>query len=165
MTNIHLAANAQITQQKPLVSIYWDYQNIPSAKLAKDLRFFASLRGYVMKSKVYDNWDQQSKKAKVILKGLSFECINVSLNIKNAVDFNLSIDCCNEASSSSYPHTFIILSGDGYGEILLHKLREKDKKVIIFARKGNEWKNLKIADEFHFIDELTKLIEPYQLAA
>lgn len=166
MNNFHLAVSRQSNQQQPLVSIYWDYQNIPSAKLAKHLLIFAGSRGYLISRKVYNNWERQNKKDKAMLDDLMFECVNVSSQIKNVVDFDLSMDCCNEAFNSLYQHLFIIVSGDGYAEILLHKLKDKGKKVIIFARQGNESKNLKkIADEFYFMDELHKLIEAYQPAA
>jgi hypothetical protein len=78
--------------------------------------------------------------------------------------FSLFFDCSGEAASSLYPHTFIIVSGDGYGEILIPKLQNKGKKVIILARQGNENKNLeRLANEFYFVNELPKLIETYKL--
>ena len=162
----HLTSNGLIYQQQALVSIYWDYQNIPTLKLAQDLLLLASEFGYVVNRKVYDNWQQRNKAAQVTLRSLNFECFHVSQNIKNAVDFHLSADCFSEASSSLYPHTFIIVSGDGYGEILIQKLQDKGKKVIIVARKGNDSHNLKkLADRFYLVDELPKSIETYKLTA
>ncbi|MBE9093081.1 NYN domain-containing protein [Tychonema sp. LEGE 07203] len=166
MTNNHRTAGRSTDQQQALVSIYWDYQNIPNYKRAKDLLIFASGLGYVVNQKVYDNWKQRNKTVQETLAHLKFQCFDVSLSIKNAVDFYLSMNCCSEASMSSYPHTFIIVSGDGYGEILIHDLHEKGKKVIIVARQGNDSHNLKkLADQFYSIDELPKSIETYKLAA
>lgn len=163
----HQTSNGSIYQQQALVSIYWDYQNIPTLKRSPDLLLFANQFGYVVNRKVYDNWQQQQNKAaQVNLCSQNFECCHVSQNIKNAVDFHLSADCFSEASSSLYPHTFIIVSGDGYGEILIQKLHEKGKKVIIVARKGNDSHNLKkLADRFYSIDELPKSIETCKVTA
>ncbi|MBE9186069.1 NYN domain-containing protein [Microcoleus sp. LEGE 07076] len=166
MTDNHRTSNQSTDQQQALVSIYWDYQNIPTITIAKDLLLFGSGFGYVVNRKVYDNWKQRNQAAQVTLRSQNFECFHVSQNIKNAVDFHLSADCFSEASNSPYRHTFIIVSGDGYGEVLIDKLHDKGKKVIILARKGNDNHNLKkLADQFYLIDELPKSIETYKLAA
>lgn len=168
MTKNHLAIGGkEISQQQSLVSIYWDYQNIPDGKQANNVSLFADSLGCVVNRKVYDNWQQGNKiSQKRILVNLGFDCVTVSQKIRNAVDFRLSIDCSGEAASSLYPHLFIVVSGDGYGEILIPNLKEKGKKVIIVARQGNENKTLKsLADKFYFVDELPKLLESYKLAA
>jgi uncharacterized LabA/DUF88 family protein len=166
MVDNHRTSNRSTDQQQALVSIYWDYQNIPTITLAKDLLLFGSGFGYVVNRKVYENWKQRNQAAQVTLRSQNFECFHVSQNIKNAVDFHLSADCFSEASNSPYRHTFIIVSGDGYGEILIDKLHDKGKKVIIVARKGNERLTLKkLADQFYFIDELPKSSETYKLTA
>jgi hypothetical protein len=167
MTNNHLPLAKQISQQQSLVSIYWDYQNIPKEKQANKLLLFADSLGLVVTRKVYDNWQQKNKVyQKSTFVNLGFDCVNVSQKIKNAADFSLFFDCSGEAAISLYPHTFIIVSGDGYGEILIPKLRDKGKKVIILALQDKENKNLeRLANEFYFLDELLKLIEAYKLAA
>jgi len=167
MTKNHLAIGKEISQQQSLVSIYWDYQNIPDGKQANNVSLFADSLGCVVNRKVYDNWQQGNKVSqKRILVNLGFDCVTVSQKIRNAVDFRLSIDCSGEAASSLYPHLFIVVSGDGYGEILIPNLKEKGKKVIIVARQGNENKTLKmLADGFYFLDELPKLLESEKLAA
>ncbi|MEG3849712.1 NYN domain-containing protein [Microcoleus sp. herbarium19] len=168
MADNHRTSNRSIDQQQALVSMYWDYENIPKAKQANNLLLFAASLGYVVTRKVYDkNWQQESKVfQKSTFVNLGFECVNVSQKIHDAVDFSLFFDCSGEAAISLYPHTFIIVSGDGNGEILIPKLQNKGKKVIIFARPGNENKNLaRLADGFYFVDELPKLIEAYKLAA
>ncbi|HAT14192.1 MAG TPA: hypothetical protein DCS91_12020 [Microcoleaceae bacterium UBA11344] len=164
------ATGIDISQQQSFVSIYWDYENIPDVKQANNLLLFAASLGCVVTKKVYDkNWQQEnngSQKRQRIFVNLGFDCVNVPQNIKNAADFSLFGDCSGEAAVGLYPHTFIILSGDGYGEILIPKLQDKGKKVIIFARPGNENKNLEsLADGFHFVDELPKLIEAYKRGA
>ena len=164
MTDNHRTTGLQTSQSQPLVSIYWDYQNVPISKLAKDLLVFASELGCVVNRKVYNNWGKQNKEAQETLRCLNFDFSHEPLKIKNAVDFNLFGDCCSEGSSSLYPHTFIIVSGDGYGEILIRKLQDKGKKVIIVAVKGKEKPTLKkLADQFYFIDELPKSSETYKL--
>lgn len=167
MKDNHSIIGKEISQQPSLVSIYWDYQNIPKGKEANKLLLFADSLGHVVTRKVYDNWQQGNKVSqKNIFVNLGFDCVNVSQKIKNAADFSLFFDCSGEAASSLYPHTFIIVSGDGYGEILIPKLRDKGKKVIILARQDNQNKNLeRLANEFYFLDELLKSIETYKLAA
>lgn len=160
MVDNHRTSNRSIDKQQALVSIYWDYQNFPKAKQATNLLLFADSLGHVVTRKVYDNWQQGNKVSqKSTFVNLSFDCVNVSQKIKNAADFSLFFDCSGEAAISLYPHTFIIVSGDGYGEVLIPKLQNKGKKVIILALQDKENKNLeKLANEFYFLDELLKLI-------
>ncbi|MEG4233607.1 NYN domain-containing protein [Microcoleus sp. Pol11C3] len=168
MKDNHLVIGKQISQQQSLVSIYWDYENIPDVKQAKNLLLFAASLGYVVTRKVYHkNWQQRNKiSQKKTFVNLGYDCVPVVQKIHDAVDFCLFYDCSDEAAISLYPHTFIIVSGDGNGEILIPKLQNKGKKVIIFARPGNENKNLeRLANEFYFLDELPKLLESYKLAA
>lgn len=158
MTTFHPQSAVQENRRQPLVSIYWDYQNIPDAKIAEYLLSFASIKGYVVTRKAYNNWGISSK-AKKILENLYFSCVDVRQTIKNAVDFKLVIDCTSECSSYLSPDIVIIVGGDCYGEILLDELHPKSKKVIILARKGSEDKNLRSqADEFHYVDDLPKLV-------
>ncbi len=169
MTDNHLVISKQISQQQSLVSIYWDYQNIPDKKLANNLLLLGNSLGYVVNRKAYDYWEKDHKvyqKNKRTLVNLGWECVNVFQTIKNAADFSLLFDCSGEAAISPYSHTFIIGSGDGYNEILISKLQDKGKKVIIVARRDSENKNLeRLANEFYFVDELPKLLESYKLAA
>lgn len=158
MNSFHLQSAVEGNRKQPLVSIHWDYQNIPDGKIAESLLKFASLRGYVVTRKAYHNWGDTNKDKKV-LADLDFTCINVSSSIKNAVDFKLVIDCTSECSSYLSPDIVIVVSGDCYSEILLNELHPKRKKVIILARKGSEYKNLRsLADEFYYVDELPKLL-------
>ncbi len=145
-------------RRQPLVSIHWDYQNVPNAAIGEKVLNFASSLGYVVTRKIYNNWEASSK-TKQLLEELDFECIHVSKCIKNAVDFKLVIDCTCECSSYLSPDIVILICGDGYGEILLDELQPKRKKVIIFARKGSENKNLhELADEFYYVDELPNFV-------
>lgn len=158
MKDIPPHSGVQINRRQPLVSIHWDYQNISNAAIAEDVLIFASLQGYVVTRKIYNNWEISSKE-KQHLEKLDFECIHVSQRIKNAVDFKLVIDCTCECSSYLSPNIVILICGDGYGEILLDELQPKRKEVIIFARKGSENKNLhKLADKFYYVDELPNLV-------
>jgi NYN domain len=154
MAEIHLAASKQASQQQRFVSIYWDYQNIPQVEQATNLLLFATIRAALINRNVYNNWEQSSKN-KEHLQSLNFNCVDVSIPIKNAVDFQLSIDCGCDNS-----HIIILVLGDCYGEILIRSLKQKDKKVIVFARKGSVAPALeKLADEFYFTDELAGLLE------
>lgn len=149
---------------KPRISLYWDYQNIPDSKLGKPLQHFTSSRGCVVNSKVYDNWDRASKASKIVLVSLGFNCINVSQSTKNAVDFELVIDCVGELVNNPSPDIFILVTGDGDYETLVRKLQAKGKKVIIFAKRGNVNKTLeKVANNFHFVDELPNLVGDKEL--
>ena len=170
MADNHRTSNSSTDKQQALVSIYWDYQNIPYVKQANNLLLFAASLGYVVTRKVYDkNWQQENKRSQKrqrTLVNLGFECVTVSQEIDDAVDFSLFFDCSGEAAISLYPHTFIIVSGDGNGEILIPKLQDKGKKVTIVARRDSENKNLeRLANEFYFLDELPKLLESYKRAA
>ncbi len=159
MKNIDLAANAQTAQQKPLVSIHWDYQNIPDPKLANYLLIFAGSLGYVITKNVYNNWELAKKSDKQILETSGWECINESRSRKNAVDFKLVINCSGEASRSLYSHIFIIVTGDSYSEILIEELQKQGKKVIVIARKGSVNEKLKELNiKFLFVDELPELV-------
>lgn len=154
MKNIELASCKETKQQQQSVSIYWDYQNVPKVKLANYLLRFASLLGYfVVNKKAYSNWCRANK-TKTSLESQNFDCINVSLDIKNAVDFKLCIDCTDDRSD-----IIILVTGDCYAQILLDELQRKGKKVIIFARQGSASKKLiKIADKFYDVDELPNLV-------
>lgn len=168
MADNHRTSNRSTDQQQALVSNYWDYQNIPDVKQAKNLLLFAASLGYVVTRKVYDNWQQRNKiSQKRTLVNIGWECVTVVQKIKNAADFSLLFDCSGEAAISPYSHTFIIGSGDGYNEILIPKLQDKGKKVIIVARRDSSVNtNLeRLANEFYFLDELPKLLESYKLAA
>ncbi|MEG4962987.1 MULTISPECIES: NYN domain-containing protein [unclassified Microcoleus] len=167
MTDNHRTSNQSTDQQQALVSIYWDYQNIPNAKQANNLLLFANSLGCVVTRKVYDNWQQRNKiSPKKTLVNFRFDCVTVVQKIDDAVDFSLFFDCSGEAAISLYPHTFIIVSGDGNGEILIPKLQDKGKKVIIVARRDSKNKNLeRLANEFYFLDELPKLLDSYKLDA
>ncbi|MEH2231390.1 MAG: NYN domain-containing protein [Nostoc sp.] len=144
----------QISLQQDLVSIYWDYQNIPDTKIAKDLLLFASSLGFIAKRKVYSNWCEGSK-AKSVLATLDFDCIDVCHKFKNAVDFKLVMDCGSDTSD-----IVILISGDSYGEILIDDLRRNGKKVIVFAHQKSAKLSLNnLADMFYFVDDLPKLVE------
>ena len=158
MKEIHLTPGVQTNRRQPLVAIHLDYQNIPDARIAEDVLSFASSLGYVVTRNVYNNW-QASSKAKKVLEGLDFDCVHVSLPIKNAVDFKLVTECTSECSSYLSPEIVILITGDDYGNFLLDELQPKSKKVIIFARRGSEDKNLpKRADKFYYVDQLPDLI-------
>ncbi|MEH1796085.1 NYN domain-containing protein [Nostoc sp.] len=52
------------------------------------------------------------------------------------------------------------MSGDGDFANPVKFLQDKDKNVIIFARRGNVKQSLKnLADELYFVDELPQLVD------
>ncbi|AFY45396.1 NYN domain-containing protein [Nostoc sp. PCC 7107] len=140
--------------QQPLVSIYWDYQNVSNIKIAKDSLLLANSLGCINNRKVYSNWCNASKLKKV-LESLDFDCIHVGNKFKNAVDFKIAIDCVRDNSDIA-----ILISGDSYCEILIDDLHLKSKKVVILAQEKSVRNSLKfIADKFYYTSELNSLFK------
>ncbi|MEQ9233346.1 ribonuclease III [Coleofasciculus sp. E2-BRE-01] len=146
----------------PLVSLYWDCQNVKvSQERAEFLQAFANEQGDVICQKAYSNWQRENKKYAKFLSGIGFQRINVPSLTRNSVDNQLIVDCIEEAYSNASANIFIIASGDGDFTSLGHVLKNKGKKVIIFAQQGGVSQSLiDIADESHIIerlDEISKL--------
>ncbi|HAA28337.1 MAG TPA: NYN domain-containing protein [Cyanobacteria bacterium UBA8553] len=160
MTDIHLAPDGQTSQQKPLVSLYWDFQNVNSMqKQANLLLAFANSKGRLIDNKVYYNSLSKSQaSAKNTLSCLGFNCFDVPCPLKNSADNQLIADGIKDVSKNPSPDIVILVSGDGDFADLVYILRTLGKKVIIVAQTGNVKQRLKeIADEFHFVDALPKL--------
>jgi uncharacterized LabA/DUF88 family protein len=158
------ALEAQLSEQKNFISLYWDYENISQIEnLAKFLIDFAQSRGYLVNQNVYAKasiWQQDKSKTKVLFKKLGFACIDVSQNIKNGVDFKLVIDCIGESFNNISTNVFILVTADGDYETLVHELQNRGKKVIIFYHPDKVSQRLiQIADEFYSVERLPKLVE------
>lgn len=144
----------QANVQKPLVSIYWDCQNIGvNPYLARYLSAFANLQGCLVYQKAYANWRRVNLASEQRLHELDWDCIDVPLNIKNSVDNKLIADCRREVSNPSASDIFILVTGDKDFIELVQLLRDKGKKVIIFAQTNNMSKRLaQIANASYFVD-------------
>ncbi|MFP5268941.1 ribonuclease III [Coleofasciculus sp.] len=154
--------SSTINNSSPLVSLYWDCQNVKvSQERAEFLQAFANEQGDVICQKAYSNWQRENKDYAKFLSGIGFKRINVPSFTRNSVDNQLIVDCIEEAYSNASANIFIIVSGDGDFTSLGHVLKNKGKKVIIFAQQGGVSQSLiDIADESHIIerlDEISKL--------
>ena len=149
-------------EQLQAVSIYVDLQNAYSIKhLGSVLLEFAKFQGILIDAKVYYNSlcaDQVS--AKHQLQSLGFKCIDVPCPLKNSADNQLMVDCLDDIYSNRPPDTVILVSGDGDFVNWVRNLKDRGKKVIGFAERGNVKQKLKelVGSDFHFLDELPSLI-------
>jgi NYN domain len=161
MADIHLSSNGQISQQKLLVSIYWDYQNAKlSLEQIQSLLDFAKSKGRLIRQNLYYNSQCENQCAAIgNIASLNFNCIDVPCPLKNSADNQLIADCLEEIHSNLSPDTFILISGDGDFVKLVLNLQKLDKKVISIAQSGNVKQKLKeLADEFYFVNKLPKLV-------
>ncbi|MEW6496789.1 MAG: NYN domain-containing protein [Cyanobacteriota bacterium] len=163
MTDIALASN--VHQRNPLIYIAWDIQNVklkPNKlpEFASNLLDFGSARGRLDCKRVYYNSQHtEQASAKNNLDYLGFDWRNVPSPLKNSADDRLIADCIHRVAIKPSPEVIILVLGDKDFAGLICVLRSLGKKVIIFAQRGSESKKLiKIADEFHFVDELPSLI-------
>jgi hypothetical protein len=161
MKDIHLASDGETSPQKPLVSLSWDLQNVYSMQEQANLLLaFANSKGRLIGKKVYYNsLCKNQASAKDTLSRLGFNCFDVPCPLKNSADNQLIADGIKNVSNNPSPDIFILVSGDGDFADLVNILKALSKKVIIFAQTGNVKQRLReLADEFHFVDELPKLV-------
>jgi hypothetical protein len=163
MSKITSRQEAKGSQRKPLVSIYCDFQNVPSIKdreLAKLLLKFAGIKGCLSSKKIYYNSQCKSQKqAKDALVDIGFDWVDVPCPLKNSADNRLIADCIEDCNGNSSPDTIILVSGDGDFESLIGTLQKLGKNVIVFAQKGNVKQKISdLADKFSFVDELPQLV-------
>jgi hypothetical protein len=162
MKNIHLASDGQTSPQTPLVSLYWDLQNVYSMQGQANLLLdFASSKGRLDCKRVYYNSQCKNQdSAKDKLKSLSFNCIDVPCPLKNSADNQLIADCIEDVDNHLSPDIVILVSGDGDFAKLVRTLQKLGKKVIIFAQLGNVKQRLKdlVGDDFYFVDKLSELV-------
>lgn len=68
-------------------------------------------------------------------------------------------DCLEDVDNKLSPDLVILVSGDGDFVKLVSTLQKLGKNVIVFGQRGNVKQKLKeLADEFHFVDELSQLV-------
>ncbi len=144
------------------VSIYVDHQNVHLTQyLASQLLEFAKSQGHLIDRKVYYNSlcpDQVFAKDK--LPSLGFKWIDVPCSVKNSADNRLMADWIDDIYSNRPPDKVILVSGDGDFVNSVRNLKDRGKKVIVFAQRGNVKQKLKelVGSDFYFLDELPSLI-------
>ncbi|MCC5657228.1 NYN domain-containing protein [Nostoc sp. XA010] len=160
MPHANQHSKKQTSQQLPLISIYWDYQNAKLSPFkAKSLLDLAKSKGYVTSTNVYYNSQLQEQAAvKNDLGNLGFNCLDVPCPLKNSADNQLIADCLEEIHSNKSPDIIMLVSGDGDFVKLVHNLQKLGKQAIILAQIGNVKQKLKeLANEFYFLDDLPQL--------
>ncbi len=154
-------SKTQQKQQKLLVSIYWDLQNIflNHEQVNLFLAFIKS-KGQIIDKKVYYNslcLNQAYEKKN--LQSFGFHCIDVPCILKNSADNQIKSDLIDDVNKEQSPNIVILVSGDGDFANSVSVLRQLGKKVVVIARKGNLKKQLKeLADETFFVDDLCELL-------
>lgn len=147
---------------KTLVSLYWDYQNVKlNLQQATLLLAFAKTKGRLICNKVYYNSHSKDQASvKNALAGLDFKYFDVPCPLKNSADNQLIADCIEDIDNNLSPHIVIIVSGDGDFAKLVRTLQKLDKKVIIFAQRGNVKQKLidLVKDDFYFVEQLSQLV-------
>ena len=161
MAHANQSSNRQTSQQQLKLGIYCDFQNVYlSQELASSLLAFANARGSLISGRVYYNslFENQAS-AKENFQRIGFKCEDVTCYLKNSADNQLKSDLIDDVYNNQSPDIFILVSGDGDFINPVQFLQDKDKNVIIFARRGNVKQRLKkLANEFYFVDELPQLI-------
>lgn len=161
MPHVNQSSNRQTNQQQLKVGIYCDFQNVYlSQDIASSLLAFAKARGSLIIRRVYYNslFENQAS-AKENLQRIGFQCEDVTCSLKNSADNQLKSDLIDDVYNNQSPDIFILVSGDGDFANPVKFLQDKDKNVIIFARRGNVKQSLKnLADELYFVDELPQLV-------
>ncbi|BAZ32070.1 hypothetical protein NIES4074_45720 [Cylindrospermum sp. NIES-4074] len=165
MTDLHLASNGQIRQQKNTVAIFCDLQNVSSlTKFASLVVKFAESQGTVSCKKIYYNSQRKNEiHAKNKLETVGFECVDVPDSSENSADHRLMADCVKLFTPKPLPspNIIVLVLGDWDFAGLICVLKSLGKKVIVFAQRGSASpKLIKLvgAHNFHFIDELPELV-------
>ncbi|MEA5627775.1 NYN domain-containing protein [Nostoc sp. UHCC 0251] len=161
MAHANQSSNRQTSQLQIKVGIYCDFQNVYlSEEQARFLLAFAITKGSLISRKVYYNslFENQAS-AKENLQRIGFKCEDVTCSLKNSADNQLKSDLIDDVYNNQSPDIVILASGDGDFANVVQFLQEKDINVIIFAQRGNVKQKLKErANEFHFVDELSQLV-------
>ncbi len=164
-TSQNKLSTEQSSHKKPLAYLAWDIQNVKSQlknlpSLGSDLLEFCGQKWLLTSQDVFYNSQKKNETdAKDILEGIGFKCFNVPDASKNAVDKALIFRCTKQFTRNPSPDTFVLVLGDWDYVGFICILRAAGKKVIIFAQRGSESKELiNLVDEFYFIDELPQLL-------
>ena len=150
--------------QKPLVTssvaILCDWQNVKGTQTQlRSLLSFACKIGTIVLKRVYAHWRREGFQWEELFDDLDFDCFNVpsSKHKKNNVDKKLIAHCRQQILNNPDITTVILLSGDGDFKGLVHDLKAKGKKVIVIGEclKKTSRKLIKLADEFHLLNQLS----------
>ncbi len=156
---VQLSSQTRKNELKLTVAIYWDFENVRIPHQAKCLIDFAQSRGNVVTKKVYSHWCRETWTSKCELDHYGFEQVDVLEEGKNSADWQLKYDCIKELLSQLSPDIIILVSGDKGFAPLVGVLQDKRKRVIVFGRQGVTSRKLKkLANEFHFAEELCRLV-------
>ncbi|MCF4967921.1 NYN domain-containing protein [Nostoc sp. CMAA1605] len=165
MKIIHKISNIQTTPGKPVVALYWDYQNVKlSLETAKVLLEIANSKGILVRKNIYYNSKCNNQiGVKKELASLNLDYRDVPCPLKNSADNQLIADCLEDidsVDSEQSPDVVILVSGDGDYVKLVRHLKKLNLQVIIFAQTGNvKQKLIEVADQFYFTDELIPLLQ------
>lgn len=150
--------------QKPLVAssvaILCDWQNVRGTQTQlRSLMSFACKIGTIALKKVYAHWRREDSQWEEIFDDLDFDCFNVpsSKQKRNNVDKKLISHCRQQILNNPKITTVILLSGDGDFQGLVRDLKAKGKKVIVIGEclKKTNGKLIRLADEFHLLNQLS----------
>lgn len=148
-----------VSAMKNRVSIYWDFENVRVPYLSECLIDFAQSRGDLITKKVYSHWWRETPAFEYALDSVGFERIDVQGEFENSADWALESDCTEELFCSLSPDIIILVSGDKDFAFLVNQLQRNRKQVIIIGRQGvTNYKLMRLADEFHFVEELCQLV-------
>ncbi|MUG99912.1 NYN domain-containing protein [Scytonema sp. UIC 10036] len=154
------------SHQQTLVGIYWDTQNVSlSSEQAVNLLDFGKTQGSVIRKKAYCNsmFENQAVAMRQ-LQNIGFYCDDITCVVKNSADNQLKSDLIDDIYHQQSSDVIILVSGDGDFVNPLKFLKEKGKKIIIFAHKGNVKKKLMdAADETYFVDKLPQIVNVHHL--
>jgi uncharacterized LabA/DUF88 family protein len=159
----HLPLNIETVQKQDSVAIFCDFQNVSSIKKYADLLLdFAKIQGNVnWKNFYYSSHHKNQVDAKNKFASLAFNCVDVPDSSKNSADYRLITDCVNTIAFNPSLNLVILVLGDWDFAGLICILKQMRKKVVILAQKGSvssKLINLVGAENFHFIDDLRKLV-------
>ena len=123
--------------RQPKVSLYWDCQNVPikNPYLAQYLLIFANQLGELrIPPHAYSYWRKENLESQKRLYELGFQCIDVPVIEKNAVDKRMIDDCQKEIKDPLGSEIVILVTGDGDFAQLVENLQAHNKVVKIFAQ-------------------------------
>lgn len=162
MADNHSEIGKQTKQSQALVSMYVDHQNVHLTPiLGSQLLEFAKFEGHLIgKNFYYNSLCSDQVSAKDNLQNLGCKWIDVPCPLKNSADNQLMVDFVDDIYSNRPPDTVILVSGDGDFANSVRNLKDRGKKVIVFAQPGSVKQKLKelVGSDFHFLDELPSLI-------
>jgi hypothetical protein len=123
--------------RQPKVSLYWDCQNVPikNPYLAQYLLIFANQLGELrIRPQAYSYWRKEKPESQKRLYEIGFQCIDVPVIEKNAVDKRMIDDCQQEIKDPLGSEIVILVTGDGDFTPLVAILQTHNKIVKVFAQ-------------------------------